>query len=634
MSAIHGLAIADLLDTHRLVRAPPVAEQRQVRSDARSVGDTTELIRLAKELPTFRLEINIHADAMRLACVIAVGRRTISLMMSERSRSRFKPVNQEVEFVFALAGPVGTDFEFVANVLSDALQLVKFTSEVLKLSSFLREFKLRDGLYPIDLTSPFEDIRIREHQRAGNALREALEDNAALAIRAIGAILETHVETLDGDRPVYKRPRRHAYILDSLKRPEEVHQLRQVYGPGFYLIGVVSPRSVRVQSLASNIAKSRHTADVERWTKAATELVEIDQNEDSPYGQKLSDTFPMADLFVAFEQDKDQSRAAIQQEINRFVRLIMGANDTTPTPAESAMFHAFGAAVRSGSLARQVGAALANDQGEILSLGCNDVPKAGGGIYWEGDHYDHRDIRKERDSSQEQEEEIVDEILDAFKRRRWIAESLSVSDAIEVLQSARVTNLLEFMRPLHAEMDALLTAQRNGLSARGSALYCTTFPCHECAKLIIGSGIGCVIYIEPYPKSRVTQMFKTEITTEPFSARCNSCLTESPSPEKCSSCGGRDLIRFDTGICDQCGGLHRVEFRPFVGVGPRRYLELFVMTSFEGLKFRRKDARGRRLDWDPAQRTPMFPLSYLEKESFLYDEYRQAFENLKGKDST
>lgn len=552
--------------------------------------------------------------------------------MGEKSRMRFKPQNQEVEFIFGLAGPVGTDFDFVSAVLGDKLKDVKYSSEVLKLSRFLREYDLRQGLYPIDLSSNFEDVRIREHQRAGNALREALDDNAALAIRAIGAISETHVGTQDGGTPVYKQPRRHTYILNSLKRPEEVHQLRQVYGSGFFLIGVVSPRSVRIDSLAENIAKSRQTADVDAWREAATKLVDIDENEDSAYGQKLSDTFPIADLFVAFGHDREKSREALSEQIGRFVRLIMGANDTTPTPAESAMFHAFGAAVRSGSLARQVGASLTTRQGDILSVGCNDVPKAGGGIYWEGDHYDHRDIRKNRDSSQEHEENIVEEILKAFGGKGWLSTLPSASEVIAALENSRVVNLLEFMRPLHAEMDALLTAQRHGLSACDKTLYCTTFPCHECAKLIIGAGISRVVYIEPYPKSRVAQMYETEIATEPFTAICNSCQATSLSTDHCSSCGGKDLVRFERDSCHECGSLHRVEFRPFVGVGPRRYLELFVMTSFEGLKFKRKDERGRRLDWTPAQRSPMFPLSYLEKESFLYDQYREAFEKLKKKE--
>jgi hypothetical protein len=123
-----------------------------------------------------------------------------SRLMAEKSRTRFKPKNQEVELVFGLAGPVGTDFDFVSDVLADALKDVSYTSEVLKLSRFLKEYELREGLYPIDLSSTFEDQRIRQHQRAGNALREALEDNAALAIRAIGAISETHVAMQkDGD---------------------------------------------------------------------------------------------------------------------------------------------------------------------------------------------------------------------------------------------------------------------------------------------------------------------------------------------------------------------------------------------------------------------------------------------------
>lgn len=54
---------------------------------------------------------------------------------------------------------------------------------------------------------------------------------------------------------------------------------------------------------------------------------------------------------------------------------------------------------------------------------------------------------------------------------------------------------------MHAEMFAITDAARRGLSVRDATLYCTTFPCHMCARHIIASGIRKVVYIEPYPKS-------------------------------------------------------------------------------------------------------------------------------------
>ena len=42
----------------------------------------------------------------------------------------------------------------------------------------------------------------------------------------------------------------------------------------------------------------------------------------------------------------------------------------------------------------------------------------------------------------------------------------------------------------HAEMEALLSCARSGVSTRGATLYSTTFPCHNCAKHIIAAGVA------------------------------------------------------------------------------------------------------------------------------------------------
>jgi dCMP deaminase len=46
---------------------------------------------------------------------------------------------------------------------------------------------------------------------------------------------------------------------------------------------------------------------------------------------------------------------------------------------------------------------------------------------------------------------------------------------------------------VHAEANAILNSTRN---LNGCTIYVTLFPCHECAKLIIQSGIVRIIYME------------------------------------------------------------------------------------------------------------------------------------------
>lgn len=69
------------------------------------------------------------------------------------------------------------------------------------------------------------------------------------------------------------------------------------------------------------------------------------------------------------------------------------------------------------------------------------------------------------------------------------------------LGNTRLMNLTEFTRAVHAEMEALLSAARVGVSVRGATLYTTTFPCHNCAKHIVDSGIARVVFIEPIQRA-------------------------------------------------------------------------------------------------------------------------------------
>ena len=45
------------------------------------------------------------------------------------------------------------------------------------------------------------------------------------------------------------------------------------------------------------------------------------------------------------------------------------------------------------------------------------------------------------------------------------------------------------IRTVHAEANAILQCAREGISTRGAEMYCTMFPCYECAKMIINVGI-------------------------------------------------------------------------------------------------------------------------------------------------
>ena len=54
---------------------------------------------------------------------------------------------------------------------------------------------------------------------------------------------------------------------------------------------------------------------------------------------------------------------------------------------------------------------------------------------------------------------------------------------------------------VHAEVNAILNSRGD---LNGSTIYCTLFPCNECAKIIIQSGIRRVIYKDPWKSEKDT----------------------------------------------------------------------------------------------------------------------------------
>ena len=65
----------------------------------------------------------------------------------------------------------------------------------------------------------------------------------------------------------------------------------------------------------------------------------------------------------------------------------------------------------------------------------------------------------------------------------------------------------ELCRGLHAEQNTIIQAAINGASLTNCVLYCTTFPCSICAKMIINAEIKYVYVTEDYPDKLAKEMF-------------------------------------------------------------------------------------------------------------------------------
>lgn len=331
--------------------------------------------------------------------------------------------------------------------------------------------------------------------------------------------------------------------------------------------------------------KKRLSKDLRMSPKQSTALMKKDIDEaGTEHGQKSSKTFQRADVFVQSDGDAGTG-------LRRFIDLVFGEPFTTPSRDEYAMFMAHAAALRSSELGRQVGAAIFSEHGELIGVGANEVPAPGGGLYWPpGDMHsgikDGRDFASlGHDSNHKRRNELVDRVLGAA--------DMSPDDRRRSAIDRAVSNITEYGRAVHAELEAILSCARTGVSVRGGTLFTTTFPCHNCVRHVVASGIYRVVFIEPYPKSLASDLHSDAIALA--------------SP-------GRSRRRPSD---------RRVLLEPFLGVGPRRYQDLFSTSVSSGHEIERKGNDGRKVPgsesrrWkkEAVPRIPLPPTSYLQRES-------------------
>jgi len=63
-------------------------------------------------------------------------------------------------------------------------------------------------------------------------------------------------------------------------------------------------------------------------------------------------------------------------------------------------------------------------------------------------------------------------------------------------------------RTIHAEINAITQAARNGAAIRDADIYVTHTPCIHCMKVLINTGIRTVFYGQPYKLATVAELIK------------------------------------------------------------------------------------------------------------------------------
>lgn len=470
---------------------------------------------------------------------------------------------QSQELVIGLCGLIGTGMHSVRLCLEEQLKLQGYDIIHVHISTLIKKH-FHPDLRDLGGSERYKTYQILgdniRSKHGGQILAEAAISEIAFDQRQRAALAKNKgaESKEDKNKPVdWKFKSKVAYVIDQIKNPAEVELLRLVYQHNFYYLGVTR----------SEVERKRNLRDEGISDMDIDELIHLDRKSSDNEGQQTQKAILDADFYL---RNTQSHHSDLKEKIKRFIDLIHGVNGVTPTVYEKGMFSAFSASLQSACLSRQVGAAIMDDEGNILVTGRNDVPKFNGGLYSHEDSAnDFRCIHKGgkcyNDSHKNKIKDSIKNILEnnelvskyitttedvdleenEEQHNENLKRSTFVNDLIdELYKETRLSSLIEFSRSIHAEMDAITSLARLGrATTQGKTLYTTTYPCHNCARHIVAAGITKVIYIEPYEKSLAIDLHDDAIIDTP------------------ENINGK--VIFDT----------------FEGVAPRRFSKFFYSTA-------------------------------------------------------
>ena len=124
------------------------------------------------------------------------------------------------ELFIGLVGAVGSDLTLLSAALTEELEKVGYKATIIQLSKNLKQLPQYKNIPE----SP-KDVRYHAYMTAGNGFREDTRRGDAMALLGIASMRE-HRKTVTESESTPDNDGR-AYIIRSLKHPEEVETLRR-----------------------------------------------------------------------------------------------------------------------------------------------------------------------------------------------------------------------------------------------------------------------------------------------------------------------------------------------------------------------------------------------------------------------
>ncbi len=130
------------------------------------------------------------------------------------------------EIVIGLVGPAGIDLGVPESMIAHLLKEAGVDVCVIRMSELIENL---EALGVPLVQEPYSE-RLKSYMDGGTRAREKAGRGDVLALAAAVAIADTRKSA----PPAAQR----AYVIRSFKHPDEVRTLRDIYGRGFFLVGV------------------------------------------------------------------------------------------------------------------------------------------------------------------------------------------------------------------------------------------------------------------------------------------------------------------------------------------------------------------------------------------------------------
>jgi deoxycytidylate deaminase len=305
-------------------------------------------------------------------------------------------------------------------------------------------------------------------------------------------------------------------VIDGFRNFQEVQEIRKIY-PHFFLVAICAEKNERWQRVKDDY-EGRYN-EFERDDRR-------DRSEDFDWGQSVQKCVDDADYvyynnenFFVYPQGNekpnlDKIRRTLQKQAEEFVPLMQGVDGCRgPNPEEVQMAAAYAQSNSSKCWKRHVGALITikQDSKEFpISMGFNENPPRVPTCF------DLQVCCKDEDMTAKLKARGQSIYCPSCgKHHKDLCEPWLCKCGENLKEYLYPNRNMELCTAVHAEERAILSL--GGRSAKDGRLYSTTFPCFQCARLILDAGIGEIVYVEAYPMKETTEFLqKNGVVVKPF----------------------------------------------------------------------------------------------------------------------